>query len=257
MEKKIVLILGIFSIIALALILILGNFVKLSLVIQGVEPFEKVENWNGIDVNIKSAYIGELVDRSLNGFCNSNDGRNKVSNSYTLGDTLSLSSSMTAGGLARSSECGENYITVSFIAPKGDIEVYYTILSNSAKYDNGNSDASISLDGETKSTHTCDPNVGGCNFGVDSKTGKMVKTYSGGEIVNIKIFTSKSTNGASSVSSTIRFNKEVIKADEVIQGEEVILPEETEESNIYLPYLIGTIIIVIILIIVKIIWREK
>ncbi len=256
MEKKIILLLSIISIIALASVLILGNFVKLSLVIQGIEPFEKVENWNGIDVTIKSAYIGELVDRSLNAFCNSNDGRNKVSNSYTLGDTLSLSSSMTAGGLARSSECGENYITVSFIAPKGDIEVYYTLLSTSSKYDTGNSYASISLDEEVKSTHTCDPNTGGCNFGVDSKTGKMVKTYLGGEKVDIKIFTSKSTNGASSVSSTIRFNKETIKEDEVIQ-EEVILPKENEESNIYLPYLIGTIIIVIILIIVKIIWRNK
>jgi len=151
-----------------------------------------------------------------------------LSNSYYInGNILSLSSSI--GGADK--QCSGNYILSSVILPIGKISGVYSLSSSSSRSDNGNSDAVIKINGESYSTHSCDSNVKGCNYGNDVKSDSFEINFDSSKELSIEIITSKSTKGSSSANLELTFEEEIIS--NVLCGNSLIeLGEQCDDGNL-------------------------
>lgn len=203
-SKNIVIIIGIMIFLALAFFLLIKlNVLNSVISIQGIPEQSQEFNFDGLSGIGKSPYFGTISNAPLQSFCGSNDNDVTISNYITNdGNTLSLSSSISAN----KQSCGDNnYINAEFDAPKGKITGTYTLSSNAQRGDNGASNSVIKIDNLVYSTHACDPVVGGCNFGSDSKEGTFEIIIDSPKKIKIEITDTASTRGSSSANLELNF----------------------------------------------------
>lgn len=113
----------------------------------GITHEEKTDFYNGLKVNLKSAYFGSLTNiqgsaEQRYDFCNSNDGDSSINNEYSIGNEISFISSISSS----TRECQGNYfyVTISSV-PKNSV-VSGSLSLSSSEGKSGTSYAQCNLD---------------------------------------------------------------------------------------------------------------
>lgn len=162
----------------------------------------KTATWSGNQVNLESPHFGSISSGTSFGdvrtiqICDSNDaGDLSFSNSFSAdGNLLKLSS--TLGGLKG---CSGNYIIAKSTLPAGKIIGTYSLSSSSGSNAIGSSRGELYIDGKIYAgSNSCDPRVGGCNFGTDNKAGTFELTFASQKEIKVELRTSNSGAGSSS-----------------------------------------------------------
>lgn len=150
--------LGIASIIILVIVGAYLGFRPLAIGIVGIPtPQFQTDSWKGNILETESQIFGS-VNSATNEFCNDNDGAMSMSNSITIGDRLTLSSSASGS----KNICGINYIQSKISLPKGKLKAKCSV-SSSATSGSGTSYGLCDVNGNKLETQACDSASAGCS----------------------------------------------------------------------------------------------
>ena len=118
-----------FIIFLIGIAVYIGFFRGLSLIsIPGLETQSHNIMWQEFTINLESVYFGSISNTNTlefqaikEGFCGGNDADVTLTNSYSSGASLSLSSAMSSGH-----PCGgDNYIKANLILPPGELTINF------------------------------------------------------------------------------------------------------------------------------------
>lgn len=187
--------------------------------------------FDGIQFQGETAFLGEQVSSSRLGFCNDNDGDVKILNSFSGGQNLQIKSqSSTASG---KNECEGNYIDVEFEVPAGDLQAIVN-LNAYGPDDESYSELRITADGKQlfseRARNKQDFRV---EQGYISPINKVVE-FSFDEQTKIKIETTQKKSATGSASNEATFNFKPKLNDDVsttIEVEETPAEEEAPVTS--------------------------
>ena len=199
----------IFILILLIVVIHFGFMKELSIIHIGgvnIEPETRNEIWQEIPIEITSVYFGTIGSGGLKSVCSTNDGgKATLSNSYSIGDLLDLSTSISVNNLCN---CGPNFIEVNTLLPPGKLTINCNTVATSDSSGGSESFAKINDKHIVKSSVS----YNGCLPRSVSETGKFEEVYD--EPTEINLFLSATAKGGgnsygSTSSCSVRFEETI------------------------------------------------